>query len=1222
MISTDRHELDPLTLALNGRALIEASAGTGKTFTIAFLYVRLVLGHGAVPEQQSAGVLPPNILVVTFTEAATKELRDRIRARLMQAASVFSEQALEPTADTDMLFQLRDHSFADPQTWPECRKKLLLAAEWMDEAAVSTIHSWCHRMLSEHAFDSGSLFRLSLETDQSELLLQAAQDYWRTFVYPLPLPLIDEVLSLWSQPEALMSAVRPLLGKLQQPTPERELQSDLQDIIADVTEQRQQAVQALKAYPWQQWQTEVEELLAQLKDDKRLHGASRNAMLKSWPALLEWVESAQLLPAGLEKAGLTNQTPQGLEKILKGEGEAPQHPAFNAIAELQALAAQMPTAKAAMLAHACSWISQRLEFEKCQHAQMSFDDLLTRLDDALQGGRGSALAATIRRQFPVALIDEFQDTDPVQYRIFDTVYDAEHQNTNCLLMIGDPKQAIYGFRGADIYTYLQARRSAEQTTYTLATNYRSAAGMVDAVNTVFEYAEQHRPEGAFLVDREGLPFTAVKAHGRPQQWWCDEQPAAQLTFWLQASDDGKELAKGVSQQQMADSCANEIARLLQLGQQHKAGFRSGDDVTPLQPQDIAVLVNNRIEAHSIRSALSDRGVKSVYLSDRDSVLHCSEAFELLTWLRACAEPRVLSYLRAALATPTLARSWQQLDALLSDESELERIIETFIHYQQLWQRQGVLPMLRHFLMEFDVPARLLAQDDGERRLTDILHLAELLQQDSQQLEGEHALLRHFRQLLNDANSEQEHRTLRLESDAGLVKVVTVHKSKGLEYPLVFLPFATSARPLTQQANMLQYHDDDGQLKTVLDPSAEIAQQADQERLAEDVRKLYVALTRARFATWVGAAEVKDWRHSALGYLLAPADLAQGLADLCAQQSSLQVLPMPQEEATVYQPAAEMALGPARVAQRTVKENWWISSYSALEYTARAGHNTVFALEFEDAYGQNLTDEYDQVVDAPEQPKVQARWHQFPRGAEAGTFLHDILEWCATQGFANVVADPAALQQQLQKRCQSRGWQVWESDLQRWITLLLTQPLPIGDGSVSLAQLNGYQAEMEFWFESSSVSLSALDQSVSAHTLQSADRPQIKAGQLNGMVKGFIDLVFEHQQRFYVLDYKSNVLGEQDLDYNLVNMANMILNKRYDLQFVLYVLALHRLLKVRLPDYDYQRHMGGAVYFFLRGVQAPGHGVFAHKPEQSLIESLDQLFAGVPLVPEKLSGSEL
>ena len=1227
--------LDPLALALNGSALIEASAGTGKTFTIAILYVRLVLGHGQSPDSPLQNLLPPNLLVVTFTEAATKELRDRIRTRLTQAAEVFSDAPDEPNppAETALIYQLRDESYPDPASWPECRKKLLLAAEWMDEAAVSTIHSFCNRMLSEHAFDSGSLFKLTLETDQSELLDEVARDYWRTFVYPLPPALMDEALSHWKTPGDLRQGVRNLIDDPQSlGTPP----DSVHQAIDQVVRRRLEQSQALKAHPWSQWRAEVIELLNDLNKSKRLHGGSKNAMVKVWDFLVTWAESDDLLPEKIDSAaGYKNQTPEGLDNILKGDESAPHHPAFDAIEALLDFSQNQPSAKSDILRHASHWIAERLESEKQKRSEMGFDDLLTRLDEALHGPRGDQLAATIRRQFPVALIDEFQDTDPVQYRIFDRIYNvAGGDPDTCLLMIGDPKQAIYGFRGADIYTYLQARQGVKERTYTLGKNFRSAKTMVAAVNRVFDHSDQHSRDGAFLFgkgDTSPLPFQGVDANGTKRSWSIGGEVQPSLVFWTHESGeedrDGnpKGIAKGAATADVAETCASEIARLLTLGQAGQAGFALPDnpeDLEPVAPKDIAILVNNRNEASAVRDALGRRRIKSVYLSDRDSVLTSRESKEILCWLRAFAEPRQLAYIRAALATPTLGRSWHAMNQLLTDELVLEREIERFIGYQQQWQKQGVLPMLRTFLMDFEVPGRLLQRPDGERRLTDILHIAELLQQDSLQLDGEHALVHHYTQILRAADEEDEHRTLRLESDAGLVKVITVHKSKGLEYPLVFLPFGTAFRAQSEKQAFVRYHDDQGRLVTVFDPAPEDVARADQERLGEDIRKLYVALTRARFATWVGTAALENWQQSGLGYLIAgdgQSRISDCLSQLAQGRAEIRITPLPDPDETQYHEQAPEALGPALVSSREAKEDWWIASYSSIEYTGMTGTGIAFSGEVEDAQTQNLLEESGQEAGEEAEPIAAHRnQHNFPKGAGPGTFLHELLEWCTQQGFQRVVDNPPLLHEQLTRRCGTRGWSDWVEPLERWLLALISRPLSLdraGRERVSLANLTTLRPELEFWFESRNVSVRKLDQLVTAHTLNGADRPRVEETRFNGMLKGFIDLVFEHNGQYYVLDYKSNTLGEDDGAYTDQAMGNAILDKRYDLQYVLYLLALHRLLKARLPDYDYDRHIGGAVYLFLRGIDSSSGGAFTDKPPRTLIEQLDALFDGESVTGE-------
>jgi exodeoxyribonuclease V beta subunit len=1215
--------LDPLTLPLHGSRLIEASAGTGKTFTLALLYVRLVLGHRDAEQPLTEGVMPPNLLVVTFTEAATKELRDRIRARLTEAAALFGEDParVDRTADAkDPLVRLRNA--CPTQDWAACQRKLLLAAEWMDEAAVSTIHGWCNRMLSEHAFDSGSLFRQTLETGQTELLDEVARDYWRTFVYPTPPEMIDAVLENWTDPQSLRQSVRNLLPHVNA-LPEHALPPV--EAVGQALEEKQKTLNHLKK-SWVQWCDELTELLENTAKPKPkpLHGGTKNTIQAAVNHLREWAATDADEPRGLVKGELKGYDyldAEGFAAKWTGDEAPPHHPAMDEIAALKQALADLPKPGPAMLNHAVRWMAQRLKAEKQRLATMGFDDLLTRLDDALGGPQGQRLAATIARQFPVAMIDEFQDTDPVQYRIFDRIYRvAENNPDSTLLMIGDPKQAIYKFRGADIYTYLDARQAVSERTYTLGTNFRSSKAMVAGVNQVFAHADEAKAEGAFLFRTEAgnpLPFTPVNARGGDRDWWVDGEAATPLTFWTLGGDEG--VTKGDAKAQLSGACATEIARLLTLGQQGRAGFRPEKDdgiLDPLRPQHIAILVNKRDEAEAVRRALSERGIRSVYLSDRNSVLQSPEAVELLQWLHACAEPGRLSLLRGALATPSLGLSHHELDRLLSDENALDREIDRFQHYRELWQTQGVLPMLRRFLMDFQVPAKLLAYQNGERALTDILHLAELLQTDSQQLDGEHALVHHFTELLQQSDDENEHRTMRLESDAGLVKVVTVHKSKGLEYPLVFLPFATEHRQQKAGQNFIACHNEQGQLQISLEPDEHTLELADRERLGEDIRKLYVALTRARHATWVGAAGIKNWHMSGLGHLVSDpgqanaGDLTPLLQVMAADQPGIRIHPAPEPDNLVYAGEPEPPLGPALEPTREARENWWIASYSAITYGALSGFSGDFQPASEDAEQENLREE-DEPADAYSPAILPEGKHAFPKGSGPGTFLHDILEWCATRGFSHVVAAPDELHSLLARRCQLRHWEPWVEVLHSWILRLLTVniPLPDSDQTCTLATLNAPRPELEFWFESRQVNTLTLDRLVQKHTLGGDPRPQAHETTFNGMLKGFIDLVFEHQGRYYVLDYKSNLLGEDDSAYVPQAMRAKVLESRYDLQYVIYLLALHRLLKARLPGYDYDTHVGGAVYLFLRGCDAPGAGAFTERPDKALIESLDRLFCG-------------
>ncbi len=1267
--NTHPETLNPLAFPLHGQRLIEASAGTGKTFTIAALYVRLVLGHGDAESGFGRPLLPPDILVVTFTNAATRELRDRIRSRLAEASQVFRGKG---EADPFLQQLLDEPDYADAEARALAARKLEQAAEWMDEAAVYTIHSWSQRMLTQHAFDTGSLFQQQLEQDDSELLAEMARDYWRSWCYALSPAAAEALSDLASDPDSLLHTIKPLLqpGE-QQVRYQGEVVAQMlspADYAAQLDSwlpQKEQLEQQARAL-WSAERETIEAQLIEAAQKKVLNNQSyRPASLPDKLAeMAAWAEGAALAADKLEHFGLAKLS----AKTAKAkQGQTPDHPVFDQLQQLVDYLEGKPPVQPVQL-HAARWIQQRFARSRERAATLGFNDMLLRLDEALQGEGGEHLAATIRRQYPVALIDEFQDTDPLQYRIFSRVYRGADQasdeisdestdldvnqnrwpndglterESSALLMIGDPKQAIYAFRGADIHTYLQAREDTAGRHYTLGRNFRSSSALVEAVNRLFEQAEDKQTAGAFRFARDGdnpLPFIPVEANGRKEVFVVDGARPAALSHWLLSDDEADGIAVGDYRQLMAEHSASEICRLLTLAQQQRAGFRHPDgQLAPLKPGDIAILVRSGSEARVIREALERRAVRSVYLSDQASVYASAEAEDLWRWLRACAEPEQADRLHGALATATLDLGYATLEQLTRDEQRWEQEVERFRQLREIWQRQGVLPMVRHLLEGFELPARLLQQTGGERVLTNLLHLAELLQSASSQLEGELALIRYFQeQILDSSNGGDEH-IMRLESDADLVQVVTIHKSKGLEYPLVFLPFICNYREVTADNGSYRYQTDEGTVLELDSGDQKAKKAADAERLQEDLRLLYVALTRPVHACWLGVAAIKRNRSlsvhkSAFGQLLGCADKTdtltlKGLLQPLVSAGVIEVdAPPPIDTALLPAVTAAQALAPARSCERPVAgERWWIASYSAiaqlqgqmeLETPAEAepsetpSEETARESRDETAAGSTVVEfDYDP--------------HHFWKGPQAGTFLHGVLEWAADEGFDQVAVDERLRQDYLAPRCQRREWQPWLPVLDTWLEQLLSTPLPLSgpkpEDAVPLAGLSEYQAELEFWFQVAEVPVAKLDRLISRQVLPGQPRPRLAPQQLGGMLKGFIDLVFEHEGRYWVADYKSNWLGPDDSYYSAAAMQKAVLEKRYDVQYVLYLLALHRLLKARLPGYaddpisGYEQHVGGALYLFLRGInETDHHGCCIDRPEAELIESLDRLLAGEEL----------
>jgi len=1189
-------KLNVLTLPLSGIQLIEASAGTGKTWTLAALYVRLILGHG----WSGPGLMPPQILVMTFTEAATAELRDRIRDRLAQAAQFFRGHS---QVTDDFLQHLQENLGTDLNA--QHAERLEEAAQWMDEAAIYTIHSWSSRMLRQHAFDSQSLFDQKRLEDAPALKLKLVKDYWRQCVYPMEVKQLGALKDLGGSPEALLKNIQSLWQKFEKSPggfPDVSKDPDPKALVL-AWSQWQERLLALEAQARQLLLNNLPQALDLLSKalendlNRNLYRVNKHAYFLRH--LSDWASGEEA-----DMDALSKFTFEKLNAGLRG-GAKPidnAHGVWTAIGLWMAERQSEPEVGVNLLQHAALKVGRAYLLQKRSLANFDFSDLLQRLHAALHAP-DSRLPQIVRAQFPVAMVDEFQDTDPWQYESLSRIYgaanlpsqetgNAEHENASAFLMIGDPKQAIYSFRGADLPTYLNARHAAESI-WTLTENFRSSPEVVNAVNHLFETAQNPFGEVPFELVKTPSPAKSESLR------LANGQKLPALTVWHLAAD--KPLSGKQYSEDMAQICATQMVLLLNQG--------------IAQPGHMAVLVRDGQEAKRIRQALAQRGVRSVYLSDRDSVYATREALDLACILEAVLQARNAKLLRAALTTRTLCLSLPEIEQVFRAEEDWDIWVERFNVWHTTWRRQGFLPMLYKIVHEQDIGRRMQAEGEtAERRLTNLLHLGELLQSASLQLQGESALLRFLTDQLADPQAQGESAQMRLETDAELVQVITFHKAKGLQYPLVFLPFVSNFR-----------EDKDDSLRTA------------EERLQEDIRLLYVAFTRAQQALWAGVAKRQgDFKsketqaQSALSVLLQrkSADDLQEKLQAWASCDDIEVVHAPEANAQLYKPSIAVSLEAATVARspsRVLPHAGWTASFSALtrKLSDSKWHATDSGLAREERW---LDSQIDNPVanandllaaDGKVSAKTeQATFNQFPAGSAYGTLLHDIFEWQLKEGWP-LLKNESDLLAEVKIRWQ--GWWQTQADslqlkpedqalcLQLIRQCAATQFTQLGSDQhcFSLSQLNAQNAwpEMGFTFKTHGVSTLYMDQLISTALHPHKARPALQAQQLNGLLTGFMDIVFEHQGRYYVLDYKSNKLS----DYSQDSITSSMLSHRYDVQYTLYILAVHRLLKSRLPGYNYEQHVGGAIYLYLRGIDQAGQGCYVHKPSYDLIHALDEAF---------------
>jgi len=904
---------DPyLDLPLDGVRLIEASAGTGKTFTLATLVTRLIVERGLRIGQ---------VLAVTFTEAATQELRSRIRERLEQAARVAADpDGRDDDAEAALSREVVERHLAIGGETRERLARRLRQAVWeVDLAAIFTIHGFCARVLREHALESGHVFDPpTLLTGDAALREELAADLWRAFAAEPGTALL--LPRLWTQPEQLQDDLRALLSH-EPLRPEPAAPGG--DPLPTLQSAGRRLSEAFGAHGGTLREALDAAVAAKFINATMYRAETLDAC---WHALQRWCDRGDAAATFDDRLARLGTRVLRDKTNRAGQGRTPQSPLCDAIdAFLDARAAH----EAWLHAHTTALLHRVRDEARVRLAELkqvrrlqTYDDLIDGVADALESEHGGALVDALRAQYRIALVDEFQDTDPRQWAIFRRVFggkadDAMEAPANppepppALFLIGDPKQAIYGFRGGDVHTYLQAQGDAERAP-PLDRNFRSRPGVLRAVAALYAAAQARAEADAgvpppFVVD--GIAFHDVQPGGHRSDagFQRDGRPAPALTVRTvvdpDAPDDSNDPAAGTggrgkdksasidaerSRELATRACVAEIHALLREGRAGTAVI----DGEPVAPGDVAVLVRTHGEASRVQLALAAAGIPAV-AAGKQSLFATAEARDLLALFEALLQPADDGRLRAALATVLVGLDAAAIATLDTDGAAHAAHQQQAQHWRERWQRSGPLALVADLCAA--AGERLLGLLDGERRLTNTLQLAELMQDVQARTPGLHGQLDWLRAAVAEADSDDEAQLLRLESDARRVQIVTLHKSKGLEYPLVFLPFVGIGGNGRNAARHLAVHDGERRVRHwKIDKEApawkDACREHEREALAEQARLLYVGLTRARHALWLAEGAFHQHARTRLAPMLAGLDRASAAGDIVFDDRPLAAAP--------------------------------------------------------------------------------------------------------------------------------------------------------------------------------------------------------------------------------------------------------------------------------------------------------------------------------------------
>ncbi|MDO4710147.1 MAG: UvrD-helicase domain-containing protein [Pseudomonadota bacterium] len=1176
-----------LQLEAGGRSLIEASAGTGKTWTIAVLYLRLLL------EEKSS---PGNIIVTTFSKAAASELSERLRARLVWALEL--AQAPTHAADNDPAADWLIGRWQDAARQKADIARLQLALAELDSAPVSTLHSLCNRILREHPFAAGSRFSGDALVDGDAWHAEIAADFKRVLRQSPP----DELHAQF--PQALLQQLKKLpdgkqIGQLLAPAtvvPQVKIDAWPEARLAEVFRNASAGINGR--------QTRVIRGFGQLADFIETRGAT-------WPGKDEM--------DSLAKASYDKSVTKAGQKI------AATKDAFEHLPQLLAqVQNHISHSQQQLWQRIQAWALRQKALGAGRREQRSFDDLLAHVHQVLQAEAGQAsrpLADALFAAWPVALVDEFQDTDGVQYGILDAIYrDRDGAPRGRMVMIGDPKQAIYRFRGGDIHSYLRAAASvAADARLSLAVNHRSSRAMVAAINQFYACGGS-----ALDVDEGGysshIAYQQVEASSRRDDtpFCMDGVPLEQALHMVM--EENPPDSKGERELRALTAAANDITQMLAEGR-----YRIGTE--PLAPRDIAVLLPKAAQIEKMKALLQARGVPCV-TTTRSNVFASDSARHLQVLLHAVLHAEKQSLIRAALATPLYGMALETVAGL--DAEDWQEIGQRFHAWRALWQRRGVQALVDAVLKQHG--ARLLAASNGERVLTDLRHLAEILQSQADAGLGPHALLAWLKDERDGGGDGEEEtreaRELRIESEAPRVKLMTLHASKGLEFPVVFLPLMW-AHEGRDESGLVALHDAQTGERQLRSDQAALAQSA-QELQDERFRLLYVALTRSIYACIVHALppqRCQDGKRSnpaegtartALDVMLSRIQPALDSAELAAATPAIAWRHGWNVDAVLPQfPSAPL---PAGLSARKLPELPWTPlpsrhSFSTLTRGLPAADGSQ-ADAASDEGGEAHIDEAAQFAPgaAPEHPQLLALGQL--RGTAIGNAIHAIFEHRRV-GQA-VTEQPLLLRQSLQAQGLWAGEREGALLAEKWghrIDTVLATPLAEDMPALGSLPASDLLAEMEFHFALAHTSLQALGEACSAHGEPNLI-PQ-DARQLRGLMTGKIDLVFRHDGRFHVLDYKGNFLGYRVADYQGAALVEAMNHSHYRFQALLYTVALDRYLHQRLAGYRRDKHLGDSWYLFVRALGlAPDAGIWRQRFDDALISAVQAALPGDAISQEE------
>lgn len=1214
-------------IQFEGLHLIEASAGTGKTYTLSSLMVRIFLEK----------YLPNQVIATTFTRAAAAELKTRIRLRLVEILEFLEpfrdvlEQDIQAKAlqESDPLKQQVLQNFA-PRIAYAC-ERLKLVIDQLDELFVGTLDSFSQKLLREFAFESGKIERAEITEDAKSYTRQLIHDVLREWIQTQPQQVID-FLYMSQQLKSVDQYIKVVeeslnfssahLKQVDLPVFSTvEFESCLHQFAASSSQYLQELQDYYlldgayykfinkKAFAKDRFHFIFQTGLVRLAQQIQEQGIDIYFDQKAFKD----VDVLFLDSKGQARSSIFNKCDQSIQDCFY------QHPLIQLLKDIWEMKLKIQNDldqfNTYLQFHLCQQVKKRLPQVLQQKGEITFAQQIKTLSEALKGEQGQSFAVFVQSRYPLILVDEFQDTNQDQDDMLASIWrHPQRYQKSCMIMVGDRKQAIYGFRGGDMLTFLNAYQdimAKQGREYKLVHNHRSVKELVEVVDVLFQRQ---------IDFGEQVSYDPIQAGSRPHPALVENaQPNPMPLRWLHLQE-GNEQATQVAWQ---------IQHLLNQSYL-KQLYLEGDVPTAIDEDDIAVLSRSHRQLDEVQYALEHLGIR-VNRPSKRSVFDSKIAQDIGALLTALLHPYDEAKLKRALLSRLFGFDLARLLALEQSPEGLSHYIQQFDDIREMWLNQGFLVAWQRCLNQFGIWQQLVATQskDNERAVVNLRHLTDILSQHSEHVQGAQNLYHWYLKQLNSPSDREWELEHKLSSEAG-VQLMTIHQSKGLEFKIVFLLGANKAAPdskkeaLNFSTTEIQLPET-GQTRTqrvvaIADKNFLQQNELDQHQqraLAEQNRLWYVALTRASHRVYAVFEPEKGDKNkfSGLAFWKNQGDHFQHPYSADAEL----ILARPQALQMQQTQQQRVLLAQILPTQRFYSRGKTSFSYLAqhLKHKAtRADRLANINTDFEQAEDElNLTESKNT---ATAQPIAWIKQH-FPRGTLAGNFLHEIFEQINFQ-------QPHMWVEEIRRRFKNTYQSLWsellfqyqqhfpeqensEQQLYQWIADWLGEVLhtPLNQG-FQLKQLAAgqYLSECPFYLALSDRVL-AMQRVQQLFTEYGINMPELLEAKSARYLNGSIDLVYFDGQRYHIADYKSNYLGAEQADYQPSQIADSMSLSSYWLQAALYLVALHRYLSVKLQHYQIEQHLGGASYLYLRGMNGQAQqGCLYWKPDDEFILRLDAI----------------